>query len=50
MITNSQSRSQTRPILERLALQRPTTLACMHGSAWRGGGATLLRASGTALD
>jgi flavorubredoxin len=24
---------QIRPILERLALQQPTTLACMHGSA-----------------
>ena len=31
-------------ILERLAHERPTTLACMHGSAWRGDGAGLLRA------
>ncbi|HZQ61452.1 MAG TPA: MBL fold metallo-hydrolase [Casimicrobiaceae bacterium] len=31
-------------MLERLAGQRPTTLACMHGSAWRGDGAALLRA------
>lgn len=31
-------------ILERLAEQRPTTLACMHGSAWTGDGAALLRA------
>ena len=31
-------------ILERLAHERPTTLACMHGSAWRGDGAVLLRA------
>lgn len=29
--------------LERLASTEPTTLACMHGSAWRGDGATLLR-------
>lgn len=34
----------TRAILERLAAERPTTLACMHGSAWRGDGAGLLRA------
>ena len=30
--------------LERLALEQPATLACMHGSAWRGDGAGLLRA------
>ena len=34
---------QTRSILERVALERPATLACMHGSAWRGDGAALLR-------
>ena len=34
----------TGAILERLAAERPTTLACMHGSAWRGDGAALLRA------
>lgn len=34
---------QTAQILERLARERPTTLACMHGSAWRGDGARLLR-------
>jgi hypothetical protein len=33
----------TRPVLERLAGLAPTTLACMHGSAWRGDGAALLR-------
>lgn len=33
----------TRVMLERLASTEPTTLACMHGSAWRGDGATLLR-------
>ena len=31
-------------ILERVARERPTTLACMHGSAFRGDGAALLRA------
>ncbi len=31
-------------MLERLAACDPTTLACMHGSAWRGDGAALLRA------
>ena len=31
-------------LLEKLADTRPTTLACMHGSAWRGDGAALLRA------
>ena len=34
----------TRVMLERLAATEPTTLACMHGSAWHGDGATLLRA------
>ena len=29
----------TRSMLERLAAEEPTTLACMHGSAWRGDGA-----------
>ena len=32
-----------REMLERLAAANPTTLACMHGSAWRGDGAKLLR-------
>ncbi|HVQ54198.1 MAG TPA: MBL fold metallo-hydrolase, partial [Thermoanaerobaculia bacterium] len=31
------------PILEALAATEPTTLACMHGSAWRGNGGGLLR-------
>jgi hypothetical protein len=31
-------------MIESLAAARPTTLACMHGSAWRGDGAALLRA------
>lgn len=34
----------SRPILERLADLEPKTLACMHGSAWRGDGKPLLRA------
>jgi flavorubredoxin len=34
----------TRATLERLAGEQPATLACMHGSAWRGDGAALLRA------
>jgi flavorubredoxin len=33
-----------RDLLERLAATGPTTLACMHGSAWHGDGAKLLRA------
>ncbi len=36
-------------MLERLASTEPTTLACMHGSAWRGNGAPLLRALADAL-
>lgn len=39
-----------RAMLERLASAGPTTLACMHGSAWQGDGATLLRALGDALS
>jgi flavorubredoxin len=34
---------QTAAILARLAQQQPRTLACMHGSAWRGDGGALLR-------
>jgi len=33
-----------RVLLERLAATEPLTLACMHGSAWRGDGAKLLSA------
>ena len=36
--------------LERLAALAPTTLACMHGSAWRGDGGALLRALADALE
>jgi flavorubredoxin len=39
-----------RGMLERLASAGPTTLACMHGSAWRGDGAGLLRALAEALS
>ncbi len=39
-----------RRLIERLASTRPTTLACMHGSAWRGDGATLLRSLADALE
>ncbi|HEY5781147.1 MAG TPA: hypothetical protein VIT66_04640 [Lysobacter sp.] len=31
-------------LIEKLAMTQPTTLACMHGSAWRGDGAAMLRA------
>ena len=34
----------TRGMIERLAGAKPTTMACMHGSAWQGDGAALLRA------
>jgi len=34
---------QTAAVLEKLARERPQVLACMHGSAWKGDGAELLR-------
>ena len=37
-------------MIDRLAGTRPRTLACMHGSAWEGDGAGLLRALGARLD
>jgi hypothetical protein len=37
-------------LMEKLASRGPTTLACMHGSSWRGDGASLLRALGKSLD
>jgi len=40
----------TRLQLERLAREAPSTLACMHGSAWRGDGAQLLRELAAALE
>lgn len=39
-----------RALLEKLAATEPTTLACMHGSAWRGDGANLLRALSETLS
>jgi flavorubredoxin len=39
-----------RAMLERLASLQPTTLACMHGSAWHGDGGMLLRALAEALS
>lgn len=35
---------KTGELIEKLARTDPTTLACMHGSAWRGDGGSLLRA------
>jgi flavorubredoxin len=40
---------QTGATLERLAREQPQVLACMHGSAWRGDGAGLLRALAKSL-
>jgi flavorubredoxin len=40
---------QTAATLERLAREQPQVLACMHGSAWRGDGAKLLRALAQSL-
>ena len=39
-----------RALIGRLARTKPTTLACMHGSSWRGDGEKLLLALGDALD
>lgn len=39
-----------RAMLERLAALQPTTLACMHGSAWHGDGAGLLRALADSVE
>jgi flavorubredoxin len=38
------------PLMEKLARCEPTTLACMHGSSWRGDGAKLLRELAKRLD
>ncbi len=37
-------------LLEKLAATRPAVLACMHGSAWRGDGAALLRELARVLE
>lgn len=42
--------ANTRPMLERLAETQPLVLACMHGSAWTGDGARLLRDLAEALE
>ena len=39
----------TTAVIERLAATNPVLLACMHGSAWRGDGGSLLRTLATAL-
>jgi flavorubredoxin len=41
---------QTDKTVERLAREKPLILACMHGSAWRGEGAMLLRMLAAALN
>lgn len=40
---------QSPALIEKLARLEPSVLACMHGSAWTGDGATMLRRLGTAL-
>ena len=40
----------SRALLERLAATQPSVLACMHGSAWRGDGAALLRELSAILE
>lgn len=42
--------ANTRSVLERLAALDPQTLACMHGSAYRGDGARMLRRLADRLD
>lgn len=42
--------TRTGAILERLAMLEPRTLACQHGSAYRGDGAALLRELARILD
>jgi flavorubredoxin len=41
---------QNAAVLQRLAQEKPRTLACMHGSAWRGDGGALLRHLAEALQ
>jgi hypothetical protein len=40
----------TAAVLEKLAREKPQVLACMHGSAWRGDGAGLLRELAKSLE
>ena len=39
----------TEQMIDKLASLEPTRLACMHGSAWKGDGAAMLRALGQAV-
>jgi hypothetical protein len=39
-----------RVLLDKLAATEPRTLACMHGSAWQGNGAKLLRELAGVID
>lgn len=41
--------TNTTQLIDKLARENPSTLACMHGSAWQGDGAALLRALGASL-
>lgn len=41
---------QTRQLMEKLAATSPRVLACMHGAAWQGDGAALLRRLAERLD
>jgi hypothetical protein len=36
-------------MIDKLAALEPRLLACMHGSAWQGDGASMLRRLGAAL-
>jgi len=40
----------TAAVLEKLAREQPQLLACMHGSAWKGDGAGLIRALAKSLE
>ncbi len=40
----------SRAMFDRLAATNPKTLACMHGSAWRGDGAALIRALADSVE
>jgi flavorubredoxin len=41
--------TNTAELIEKLARENPSTLACMHGSTWQGDGALLLRSLGESL-
>ena len=50
LVTAYYLHAPSRAALEKLAAFQPKTLACMHGSAWAGDGAALLRELGRALE